>query len=37
MGVRGNAPAGPMEVRADLVVAADGRSSVVRELLRLGG
>src|SRR5215467_5682422 len=30
-GVRGNTPAGPMEVRADLVVGADGRNSVVRE------
>lgn len=30
VGVRGNTPAGPMEVRADLVVGADGRNSVVR-------
>jgi 2-polyprenyl-6-methoxyphenol hydroxylase-like FAD-dependent oxidoreductase len=30
-GVRGITPAGPLEVRADLVVAADGRSSVLRE------
>src|SRR5215472_4475717 len=30
-GVRGNTPAGPMEVRADLVVGADGRNSVVRD------
>jgi 2-polyprenyl-6-methoxyphenol hydroxylase-like FAD-dependent oxidoreductase len=29
-GVRGNTPAGPVEVRADLVVGADGRTSVVR-------
>jgi 2-polyprenyl-6-methoxyphenol hydroxylase-like FAD-dependent oxidoreductase len=31
VGVRGNTPAGPMEVRADLVVGADGRNSVVRD------
>ena len=31
VGVRGNTPAGPMEVRADLVVGADGRTSVVRD------
>jgi 2-polyprenyl-6-methoxyphenol hydroxylase-like FAD-dependent oxidoreductase len=31
VGVRGNAPDGPLEVRADLVVGADGRNSVVRE------
>jgi 2-polyprenyl-6-methoxyphenol hydroxylase-like FAD-dependent oxidoreductase len=30
-GVRATAPDGPLEVRADLVVAADGRHSVVRE------
>ena len=30
-GVRGITPAGPLEVRADLVIAADGRSSVLRE------
>ena len=30
-GVRGVTPAGPLEVRADLVVAADGRGSVLRE------
>jgi 2-polyprenyl-6-methoxyphenol hydroxylase-like FAD-dependent oxidoreductase len=30
-GVRGSTPAGPLEVRADLLVAADGRSSVLRE------
>src|SRR5499427_7849599 len=30
VGIRGNTPAGPIEVRADLVVGADGRSSVVR-------
>src|SRR5260370_3490045 len=29
-GIRGNAPAGLVEVRADLVVGADGRNSVVR-------
>src|SRR6185503_10691450 len=31
IGVRGLTPSGPIEVRADLVVAADGRSSVLRE------
>jgi len=31
VGVRGTGPDGPFEVRADLVVAADGRSSVLRE------
>ncbi len=30
-GVRGQARSGPFEVRADLVVAADGRSSVLRD------
>ena len=30
-GIRGKAPAGPVEVRADLVVGADGRNSVVRD------
>jgi len=30
-GVRATTPAGPLEIRADLVVAADGRSSVLRE------
>ena len=30
-GIRAMAPDGPIEVRADLVVAADGRCSVVRE------
>src|SRR5439155_10564599 len=30
-GIRGNAPSGPVEIRADLVVGADGRNSVVRE------
>lgn len=30
-GVRGDTPAGPIEVRADLVVGADGRNSVVRD------
>jgi len=29
-GVRGQTPAGPVEVRADLVVGADGRTSAVR-------
>jgi 2-polyprenyl-6-methoxyphenol hydroxylase-like FAD-dependent oxidoreductase len=31
VGVRGKAPAGPVEVRAELVVGADGRNSVVRD------
>jgi 2-polyprenyl-6-methoxyphenol hydroxylase-like FAD-dependent oxidoreductase len=31
MGVHANTPQGPIEVRADLVVGADGRNSVVRE------
>src|ERR1700736_5670385 len=31
VGIRGNAPAGPVEVRVDLVVGADGRNSVVRD------
>jgi 2-polyprenyl-6-methoxyphenol hydroxylase-like FAD-dependent oxidoreductase len=30
-GVRGEASSGPFEIRADLVVAADGRGSVLRE------
>ena len=30
-GVRGEAPGGRFEVRADLVIGADGRHSVVRE------
>ena len=30
-GVRGEAPEGRFEVRADLVIGADGRHSVVRE------
>lgn len=30
VGIRGSTPAGPMEVRTDLVVAADGRNSVAR-------
>src|SRR5262244_201107 len=31
VGIRGHTPVGPIEVRADLVVGADGRSSVVRD------
>jgi 2-polyprenyl-6-methoxyphenol hydroxylase-like FAD-dependent oxidoreductase len=31
VGVQGHSPEGPFEVRADLVVGADGRHSVVRE------
>ncbi|PPQ37114.1 FAD-dependent oxidoreductase [Rhodopila globiformis] len=34
-GVRAQTPDGPLEVRADLVIGADGRSSVVREVARL--
>ena len=30
-GIRANTPNGPLEVRADLVVGADGRTSVVRD------
>ena len=30
VGIRGNTPAGPVEIRADLVVGADGRNSMVR-------
>jgi len=35
VGVIGDGPAGPVEIRADLVVGADGRNSVVRERARL--
>lgn len=31
VGIRSHTPAGPIEVRADLVVGADGRGSVVRD------
>ncbi|HET8924367.1 MAG TPA: FAD-dependent oxidoreductase [Candidatus Acidoferrum sp.] len=31
VGIRGNTPEGVLEVRADLVIGADGRNSVVRE------
>ena len=31
VGIQANTPAGPVEVRADLVVGADGRNSVVRD------
>src|SRR5215475_7393311 len=31
VGIRGNAPAGPVEVRAELVVGADGRNSAIRD------
>lgn len=31
VGIRAKTPAGPVEIRADLVVGADGRNSVVRE------
>ena len=31
VGIRGNTPDGPLEVRADLVVGADGRNSMVRD------
>ena len=36
VGVRAGTPDGPLEVRADLVVGADGRHSVVRERAGLG-
>jgi len=32
VGVRASTPAGPVDIRADLVIAADGRNSVVRDL-----
>jgi 2-polyprenyl-6-methoxyphenol hydroxylase-like FAD-dependent oxidoreductase len=32
VGVRANTPAGPVEIRAELVVGADGRNSMVRAL-----
>jgi 2-polyprenyl-6-methoxyphenol hydroxylase-like FAD-dependent oxidoreductase len=35
VGVRATAPEGAIEIRADLVVAADGRSSVLREIVGL--
>lgn len=35
VGVRAKAPDGPLEIRADLVVGADGRHSRVRECARL--
>jgi 2-polyprenyl-6-methoxyphenol hydroxylase-like FAD-dependent oxidoreductase len=35
VGIRGISPAGPIEVRADVVVGADGRNSVVRDLAAL--
>src|SRR5215831_17607927 len=31
VGIRGNTPSGPIEVRVDLVVGADGRNSAVRD------
>src|SRR4249920_3536374 len=34
-GIRGTSPQGPLEVRADLVVGADGRHSIVREQAKL--
>lgn len=36
-GLRATTPAGPLEIRADLVVAADGRGSVLRERAGLHG
>jgi 2-polyprenyl-6-methoxyphenol hydroxylase-like FAD-dependent oxidoreductase len=36
VGVRATTPAGPLEVRTDLVIGADGRSSVVRKAAALG-
>jgi 2-polyprenyl-6-methoxyphenol hydroxylase-like FAD-dependent oxidoreductase len=35
VGIRGKTPQGPVEIRADLVVGADGRNSVVREFAGL--
>ena len=35
-GLRAKTAAGPLEVRADLVIAADGRTSVLREAAALG-
>ncbi len=35
VGVRANTPHGPLEVRADLIIGADGRHSVVREKAEL--
>ncbi len=35
VGVQARSPDGPLELRADLVVAADGRGSIVRELAGL--
>jgi 2-polyprenyl-6-methoxyphenol hydroxylase-like FAD-dependent oxidoreductase len=35
VGVRAHTPEGPLEVRADLVVGADGRGSIVRDKARL--
>jgi 2-polyprenyl-6-methoxyphenol hydroxylase-like FAD-dependent oxidoreductase len=35
VGISGTTPQGPLEVRADLVVGADGRHSMVREAARL--
>jgi 2-polyprenyl-6-methoxyphenol hydroxylase-like FAD-dependent oxidoreductase len=34
-GVRATTPRGPLEVRADLVIAADGRTSVIRDKAKL--
>jgi 2-polyprenyl-6-methoxyphenol hydroxylase-like FAD-dependent oxidoreductase len=35
VGVRANGPSGPMEIRADLVVGADGRRSTIRQRAKL--
>jgi 2-polyprenyl-6-methoxyphenol hydroxylase-like FAD-dependent oxidoreductase len=35
MGVRARGPEGPLEIRANLVIGADGRQSIVRERARL--
>ena len=37
VGIKAKTPDGPLEVRADLTVGADGRSSVVREKAELNG
>ena len=37
VGLKATTPEGPLEVRADLVVGADGRTSVVRERAKLAG
>jgi len=36
VGLRANSPSGPLEIRADLVIGADGRHSTVRERAGMG-